>query len=90
MGVPVRQLLAENSSYELREWMAYERHAGPLDNKWRDNMLAELHYLTQWSNFLLGAQCTGKDKKNPVPEPKIPYRPWVPEEDTDEDEESED
>ncbi|MER5252899.1 hypothetical protein [Streptomyces sp. NPDC002855] len=74
------QLLAQLSSYELREWMAYEAKNGPLDNRWRDRMMAEMHYFSQWNNFLVGAQCSTKDKKNPVPEPQFAKRPWVSEE----------
>lgn len=79
MGVTVPELLATHSAYELREWMAYERKAGPLSNRWRDDMLAEVHYLIQWNVHLLGAQIPTKDKKNPAPPPSFPHRPWAPE-----------
>lgn len=67
------------TSYELTEWMAYEQVAGTVDGRWQDDLLAGHQYLTQWSNFLLGAQVTEKGKKNPVPEPIWPARPWAPE-----------
>lgn len=78
LGMSVRELLATHSSLELREWMAYEVKAGPLSPRWRDDMLAEIHFLLQWNTHLLGAKTPTKDKKNPAPPPEFPYRPWAP------------
>ena len=74
----VQELLATHSSKQLREWMAYEVKAGPLSPRWRDDILAEIHYLLQWNTHLLGAKVPTKDKKNPAPPPKFPARPWAP------------
>lgn len=76
----VNELLATHSSKQLQEWMAYEMKAGPLDNRWRDDILAEIHYLIQWNTHLVGAKIPTKDKKNPTPVPSFPWRPWAPEE----------
>lgn len=43
----VAELLSRISSWELSEWMAYEDATGPLDNRWRDDMLARIHECIQ-------------------------------------------
>jgi hypothetical protein len=65
-------LLATHTALELREWMAYEAKSGPLGQQWDRRMTADLHYLMQWNNYLLGAQLTPEGKKNKVPEPAFP------------------
>lgn len=85
--MPVKELLATHSSLELRKYMAYERHAGPIGDGWQRDRLDQIHYLLQWNNYLLGAWVTQKGEENPVPQPV-----WVgwkeqPEEDEDESEE---
>lgn len=74
-----KELLATHTSLELREWMAYEMHAGPLNSRWRDDIHANSNFLLQCIAFLIGAQLAGgsKDKKNKVPEPQYPTRPWA-------------
>jgi hypothetical protein len=34
-------MLAIHTSRELAEWEAYERFAGPIDDSWRDEQLAQ-------------------------------------------------
>lgn len=72
MGCSVKELLATHTSLELREWMAYELKAGPIGQQWDRRMVADLQYLMQWNNFLLGAWLTPEGKKNKVPEPTYP------------------
>jgi len=38
--MPVGELLARTSSFELTEWMAYERLTGPLDTRLRGDISA--------------------------------------------------
>lgn len=64
-------------SYELAEWKAYERFAGPLDDMWRDEVLAGLHEQLQQLNYLFSqANFTDKShKKGPVAKPEQYVRP---------------
>lgn len=64
-------MLMHIDSAELAEWMAYEKHSGPINDLYTNEMLASLHELQQLSNRLAGAQF----KKNPAPEPKAVPRP---------------
>lgn len=77
---------------ELSEWEAYEREYGPVNDRWRDEVLAQLHELTQQQMRLLGAAhfTDKKHRKNPVPEPKRVPRPWVIHEDDEEDQDPKD
>lgn len=72
MGCSVKELLATHTSLELRQWMAYEAKSGPLSPQWDRRIMADVHYLLQWNNYLLGAQLTPEGKKNKVPEPVPP------------------
>jgi hypothetical protein len=71
--------LTRISSRELSEWEAYEREYGPINDRWRDDVLALVHEQLQQLNRLTGAaHFTSKNhRKNPVPEPKKIPRPWV-------------
>jgi hypothetical protein len=73
----VAGLLAAVSSRELSEWEAYERHAGPLDTVWQDEVMAGIHEQLQQLNRLQGAAhfTDKKHTKNPAPEPKHYPRP---------------
>lgn len=83
--------LARISSWELSEWEAYEREYGPINDRWRDDILALVHEQLQQLNRLTGAaHFTGKGHRNPVPEPRKVPRPWRIHDDDDEGEELED
>lgn len=71
--MPVSELLARTSSYELTEWMAYENAFGPLGPEYRDDMLASIHEQLQALRHLMGELWTEKD--NPIPVPKKLPRP---------------
>jgi hypothetical protein len=71
----VRELLATVDSYELSEWVAYERVFGPIGSRYNDEMLAQQHEILQSVAYLLGAQVTPKGQKNPIPIPKHTPRP---------------
>lgn len=79
----VKEFLASHTSLQIREYMAYEKHAGPIGNAWQRDTLDQMHYVLQWNNYLLGAWVTKEGEKNPVPQPV--FRTWKPEEE-DEDE----
>lgn len=85
--MPVKELLATHTSRELREYMAYEIHAGPLGDTFTRDRVQEMHYLLQWNNYLLGAWVTKEGEKNPVPEP-VNVR-WQEEDEEDDEEEEE-
>lgn len=70
--------LARISSLELTEWAAYERAYGPINDRWRDDVLAMIHEALQQIMRLQGAAhfTSEKRKNNPVPEPKKIPRPW--------------
>lgn len=70
--------LARISSYELTEWLAYEREGGPIGTAWQDEAMASLHEQFQRLNRLQGAAhfTDKKHRKNPVPEPKRYPRPY--------------
>lgn len=83
-------LLSRISSYELSEWMAYEKAAGPLGRQYSDDMLANIHEILQSLLRLTGAQW-GDD--NPVPPPlrlKRPLEIFLPDDEDDEEDEDED
>lgn len=65
------------TSYELTEWMAYERHAGPLGAQWANEAIASLHEQLQFLNYMTGqAHFTDKnDRKGPAPKPSHYPRP---------------
>lgn len=69
-------MLEHVSSEELSEWMAYEDVFGPLDGKWRDDLLAAIHEEFQAYMYMYAGFKTPKKKKNPVSEPKRITRPW--------------
>jgi hypothetical protein len=73
----VEELLNRMNSRELTEWMAYERHAGPLGPQWRYELLSSLHEQLQQLNYLFSqANFTDKNKKKgPVPKPEKYPRP---------------
>ena len=85
LKIPVKELLATHTSLELREYMAYEQHAGPLGDGYTRDLVQDMHYLAQWNNYLLGAWVTKEGEKNPVPEPIL--RRWQDDEEDEEDEE---
>lgn len=84
-GIPVKELLATHTSLEIREYMAYEQFAGPIGNDYLRDKIGDLHYMAQWTNYLLGAWATKEGDKNPMPEPK--YLGWEPEKPEDDEEE---
>jgi|SRR5690606_3324518 len=47
MGMPVSELLARTSSYELSEWQVYEQVEGRVDNRWEQETLRDVHLLLQ-------------------------------------------
>lgn len=83
----MKELLATHTSRELREYMAYEQHAGPLGDGWTRDRVQEMHYLLQWNNYLLGAWVTKEGEKNPVPEPV--HVQWQTEDEEDDEAEEE-
>jgi hypothetical protein len=58
--------MASMTAREYKEWEAYERAVGPIDQQYEREMLAQLHELIQLNNLLTGAQVTKKGKKNPA------------------------
>lgn len=67
--MPVGEMLSRISSYEITEWMAYEKAQGPLLSEYRDDMLASIHEQLQFLCHLYGSQF----EENPVDEPvKLP------------------
>jgi hypothetical protein len=62
----VDRMMASMSAREYKEWEAYERAVGPLDQQYEREMMAQLHELIQLNNLLTGAQVTKKGKKNPA------------------------
>jgi hypothetical protein len=63
--VDVDRMMASITALEYKEWEAYERATGPLDETWEREILAQLHELIQLNNILTGAAITRKGKKNP-------------------------
>lgn len=60
----------------LSEWMAYERFAGPIDDRWRDEVLASLQEAVQVNGQLIGMSIPKKKgKKNPAPKFRKVPRP---------------
>lgn len=41
-------------SYELTEWMAFERAFGPIGNEWRDHALGAIHQQLVIGNGMFG------------------------------------
>lgn len=69
----VEELLSKISSYELSEWMAFERVNGPLGQQYSDDMLANVHEQLQAIQFILGRMSAGEE--SPVPAPHRVLRP---------------
>ena len=80
----VSELLARIDSYELSEWVAYERAFGPLGSEWRDETLASVQEQLQMSNWLYG-EAHWED--NPIEIEPWPRPAGLLESDDDEDEE---
>jgi hypothetical protein len=91
----VDRMMASMSAREYKEWEAYERAVGPLDQQYEREMMAQLHELIQLNNLLTGAQVTKKGKKNPagkfrkVIRPEELYPALLGEVDLDEDDDDE-
>lgn len=47
-------MLAHIDSYELTEWMAFERAFGPIGNEWRDYALGAIHQQLVVGNGMFG------------------------------------
>ncbi len=69
----VNELLTKLSSYELSQWMAFERVNGPLGRQYGDDMAANIHEQLQAIQFILGRMSAGAD--SPVPAPHRVLRP---------------
>lgn len=61
------ELLTKISSYELTQWIAFERVNGPLGPQYSNDMLANIHEQLQAVQFILGRMSAGED--SPVPQP---------------------
>jgi hypothetical protein len=59
-------------SYEISEWMAYERAFGPLTGEYRDRALSAIYDQLLLANRMFGAV---NFEDNPVPEdmPRLPH-----------------
>lgn len=87
-------MLEHVGSYELAEWMAYERAFGPINNEWRDNATSAIYSQLQLMTKLLGQGFFGDEnpiKEDEMPELPMPKQVYVAEDDelpdeTDEDE----
>lgn len=66
-------MLDQITARDLAEWMAYERVAGPFDDKWEAELIGQLHELMQAMVHMMGGKCY---KKNPYKRPKHVPRPW--------------
>lgn len=55
------------SSYELSQWIAYERASGPLGQIYSQDMLAQIHEQLQAIQYILGAQAAGEESPVPIP-----------------------
>lgn len=66
------------SSYELSQWMAFERAHGPIGSEWSDEALAAVQEQLQQLSYLLSqAKFTDKThRKGPVPKPERFPRPY--------------
>jgi hypothetical protein len=69
----VQEMLTKVSSYELSQWMAFEKINGPLGAQYSDDMLASIHEQLQAIQFILGRMSAGKE--SPVPPPHRLRRP---------------
>lgn len=72
-GCTVRELLARIDCGELAEWQAFERVQGPIDNVWRDTVLADIHLQLQLANAYF-IEANSKDAAMDMPQ-RIPL-PW--------------
>ncbi|OII61215.1 hypothetical protein BJP40_06725 [Streptomyces sp. CC53] len=70
-------MLDAMSSAEYTQWRGFERAYGPIDRRYSDEALANIHEQLQAITYLIGAQLTSQKKgaKNPVPQPKHFPRP---------------
>jgi hypothetical protein len=66
------------SSYELSQWMAFERAHGPIGDEWSNEALAQIQEQLQQLSYLLSqAKFTDKThRKGPVPRPERFPRPY--------------
>jgi hypothetical protein len=64
--VDVDRMMSSISAYEYRQWEAYERVAGPIDDSYDRELLAQLIELLQVNNILTGASMAKKGRKNPA------------------------
>lgn len=69
----VNDLLNKVSSYELSQWMAFEKVNGPLGQQYSDDMSANIHEQLQAIQFILGRMSAGEE--SPVPPPHRVLRP---------------
>lgn len=66
----VGELLDRIDAKEITEWMAYELVTGPLDSKYSDDMLANIHEQLQMLTRFVGAQLEDENGDNPAPAPQ--------------------
>lgn len=71
-------MLEHVDSYEIGEWMAYERAFGPINSDWRDLALVAIHNQLAILNKMTGAAHFGennpiKDEMPPLPKPSEMY-----------------
>lgn len=67
----VRELLSKLDSYEVTEWMAYERAFGPIGDMYIHATLSSIQEQLQLVAYLQGGQYS----ENPAPEPQRWPRP---------------
>lgn len=60
----MREMLEHVDSYEIGEWMAYERAFGPIGSDWSDAALMAIHSQLAVLNKMTGAAHFGEN--NPV------------------------
>lgn len=74
----VDELLDRHTAKQLAEWAAYEIATGPLDSRWRDDVLASIQEQLQSLQTILGAAHFTSEEKpdNPIPLPIPVPRPW--------------
>jgi hypothetical protein len=73
LGCTAQELLARIDSRELAEWQAFERVQGPIDDVWRDTLLAEIHLQLQLANAYF-VEVNSKDANLAMPQ-RVPL-PW--------------
>lgn len=74
MGVPPRVILSWFDSYELQEMAAYEKYAGPFDDSWGSEVLAQIHELLQQHLIVTvdaNSKKPSKQKVRSVPRPYL-------------------